>query len=63
MYRVGARGHITFGGRLTPDAKGLGARLLAVNRSGDWRDQSHVNRWVQVIVSDLQRIATPNRPV
>ncbi|MGZ4459363.1 MAG: flavodoxin domain-containing protein, partial [Nocardioidaceae bacterium] len=29
MERVGARGHITFGGRLSPDAKGFPASAMA----------------------------------
>lgn len=38
--RVGARGHVTFGGRLATDAKGLLARAMAKNNAGDWRDPS-----------------------
>jgi menaquinone-dependent protoporphyrinogen oxidase len=51
--RVGARGHATFGGRLSPDAKGLLARAMAKNSAGDWRDPAHVRRWVATVVSDL----------
>jgi menaquinone-dependent protoporphyrinogen oxidase len=43
---VGARGHVTFGGRLAPDAKGLLAGVVAKNNAGDWRDRDHVRRWV-----------------
>ena len=31
MERVGARGHVTFGGRLSPDAKGFPASAMAKN--------------------------------
>ena len=33
--RVGARGHVTFGGRLKPSAWGCVARSMAKTRSGD----------------------------
>jgi menaquinone-dependent protoporphyrinogen oxidase len=38
LGRVGARGHVTFGGRLAPDAKGFPASAMAKTRAGDWRD-------------------------
>ena len=38
---VNARGHITFGGRLAPDAKGFPASAMAKKRAGDWRDPQH----------------------
>ena len=43
--RVGARGHVTFGGRLAPDAKGFPASAMAKKRSGDSRSPAHVRRW------------------
>ena len=49
MERVGARGHITFGGRLSPDAKGFPASAMAKNRAGDWRDPAEVRTWVRSI--------------
>ena len=53
--RVGARGRVTFGGRLEPDAKGFPARAMAKKMSGDWRSPSHVRRWVTTVVSELER--------
>jgi menaquinone-dependent protoporphyrinogen oxidase len=53
--RVGARGHVTFGGRLEPDAKGFPASAMAKKRSGDWRNPAHVRRWVATVVSELER--------
>jgi menaquinone-dependent protoporphyrinogen oxidase len=50
---VDARGHITFGGRLTPDAKGFPASAMAKKNAGDWRDQAHVQRWVDTVVNQL----------
>jgi len=49
MDRVGARGHATFGGRLSPDAKGFPASAMAKKRSGDWRDPAQVQAWVRSI--------------
>lgn len=46
MDRIGARGHMTFGGRLLPGGKSA----LPV---GDWRDRSHVEGWVKEIVGEL----------
>jgi menaquinone-dependent protoporphyrinogen oxidase len=44
---TGARGHKTFGGRLTPDAKGFPASKMAKNRAGDWRDIDQIARWAR----------------
>lgn len=52
--RVEARGHITFGGRLAPDARGFPARSMARTRGGDWRDKAHVQRWVAMLVDQLE---------
>lgn len=53
MRRVGARGHVTFGGRMPADATGIAARMATTN-AGDWRDRDHVRAWVASIVSDLR---------
>ena len=53
---VGARSHVTFGGRLTPDAKGFPASAMAKKNAGDWRDQAHVRRWVATVVNELQSL-------
>ncbi|MDZ7885974.1 MAG: flavodoxin domain-containing protein [Mycobacterium sp.] len=54
IERVNARGHITFGGRLAPDAKGFPASAMAKTKAGDWRDEAQVNRWVTSIVEQLR---------
>jgi menaquinone-dependent protoporphyrinogen oxidase len=54
IERVGARGHVTFGGYLAPDAKGFPASALAKNKSGDWRDPEQVRRWVAMIAPELE---------
>ncbi len=53
MDRVGARGHVTFGGCLPLAAKGFPARAMAKTRAGDWRDPAHVRRWVATVIDQL----------
>ncbi|GAB3226374.1 flavodoxin domain-containing protein [Mycolicibacterium hippocampi] len=53
MARVGARGHVTFGGRLSPDAKGFPASAMAKASAGDWRDAAQVREWVASIAGHL----------
>ena len=53
MSLVGARGHVTFGGRLRQDAKGFPARAMAKTYSGDWRDPEQVRTWGRFIAADL----------
>jgi menaquinone-dependent protoporphyrinogen oxidase len=52
--KIGARGHATFGGRLTPDAKGFVASAMAKKSAGDWRDPDQVKSWVQHLATDLR---------
>lgn len=54
MHRVGAQGHATFGGRLSPDARGFPASAMAKNHAGDWRDAAQVRTSVQSIAADLR---------
>jgi menaquinone-dependent protoporphyrinogen oxidase len=54
MASIGARGHLTVGGRLEPDAKGFPASAMAKKSAGDWRDRDQVHRWVASIVADLK---------
>jgi menaquinone-dependent protoporphyrinogen oxidase len=55
---IGARGHVTFGGRLTSDAKGFPASAMAKTRAGDWRDAAQVTRWAKTVADELGRHAT-----
>ena len=58
MELVGAVGHMTFGGRLEPDASWPAARKMARRISGDWRDPNHISQWARQIADLLQvRIA------
>src|SRR5262249_7051280 len=49
MERVGAQGHATFGGRLTPDAHGFPASAMAKTRAGDWRNPDRIRAWAREI--------------
>jgi menaquinone-dependent protoporphyrinogen oxidase len=54
MEKTSVREHITFGGRLRPDAKGFPASAMAKKRAGDWRDAVQVHRWTRTIASQLR---------
>jgi len=58
MSKIGARGHVTFGGRLEVDAKGFPASAMAKTRAGDWRDRDHVHRWASGISADLAHVGS-----
>lgn len=45
IEQVGARGHVTFGGRLEEKSGSLPL--------GDWRDPEHVRRWAEAIAGEL----------
>lgn len=62
MDRVGARDHMTFGGRLAPDAKGFPASAMARKVSGDWRDSAQVQAWARSIAAQLPHGGTRQRP-
>jgi menaquinone-dependent protoporphyrinogen oxidase len=51
--RIGAREHITFGGKLAPDAKGFPAAAMAKTLAGDWRDLPRVRSWAAAIANAL----------
>jgi menaquinone-dependent protoporphyrinogen oxidase len=53
MERVGARGHVMFGGRLEPDAKGFIASAMAKSRAGDWRTWHQVRAWAKDVARQL----------
>jgi len=60
--RVGARGHVTFGGRLEADARGFPASAMARERSGDWRNPDRVRAWTSRLADELPD-AAPGSPV
>src|SRR3954451_11286718 len=54
---IEVKGHMTFGGRLAPDAKGFVASRMAKTTAGDWRDPEHVREWVhQICAHDLPAV-------
>jgi menaquinone-dependent protoporphyrinogen oxidase len=56
MARVGARGHVTFGGRLSPEAQGFPASAMAKKSAGDWRDPDRVAAWAREVLSDVRQV-------
>ncbi|RKH69790.1 flavodoxin domain-containing protein [Corallococcus aberystwythensis] len=59
MEQVGARGHVTFGGRLERDARGFIARAMAREHAGDWRAPEHIARWARSVAAELREAAQP----
>jgi len=57
IRRIGVRDHITFGGRLLPEARGSVAHELAKHAAGDWRDMGQVRCWARGIAQRLQPVA------
>jgi menaquinone-dependent protoporphyrinogen oxidase len=53
MERVGALGHVTFGGRLAPDARGFPASAMAKTRAGDWRNETRIRAWARDVARAL----------
>jgi menaquinone-dependent protoporphyrinogen oxidase len=60
--RVGARGHVTFGGRLAPDSKGFPASAMAKDKSGDWRNPERIRAWTAALATAIPS-ATPGPAV
>jgi menaquinone-dependent protoporphyrinogen oxidase len=53
MERIGARGHVTFGGRLEPNAKGFPASSMAKTNAGDWRSPERIRTWAAQVAREL----------
>jgi len=51
--RVGAKGHVTFGGRLEPDARGFPASVMARERSGDFRNADRIRAWAAELAAGM----------
>jgi menaquinone-dependent protoporphyrinogen oxidase len=60
--RVGAQGHLTFGGRLEATATGFPARAMARTSSGDWRNPDRIRAWAAQVATALPQ-ATAGQPV
>jgi menaquinone-dependent protoporphyrinogen oxidase len=53
MDQLGARGHMTFGGRMPAEATGFPAGSMAKNNPGDWRNPDQVRDWAKHVAEDL----------
>jgi menaquinone-dependent protoporphyrinogen oxidase len=51
--RIGAVGHVTFGGRIAPDAKGFPAAGMARTNAGDWRNPDRIRTWAAAVARAL----------
>ncbi|HEY5947324.1 MAG TPA: flavodoxin domain-containing protein [Kofleriaceae bacterium] len=54
MERIGARGHVMFGGRLEPDAKGFPASAMAKKMAGDWREWHKIKAWAADVAREIR---------
>jgi menaquinone-dependent protoporphyrinogen oxidase len=61
LERIGARGHVTFGGRLPADAKGFPASAMARTHAGDWRDPARIRTWAAEVATELVSLDQPGR--
>jgi menaquinone-dependent protoporphyrinogen oxidase len=59
MADIGARGHITFGGRLEPSPAGFVAARMARTRAGDWRDPDRIRGWATGVAAELLGLPRP----
>lgn len=53
MERVGALGHMTFGGRIPADATGFPAGAMAKEHAGDWRNPELIRDWARLVAREL----------
>jgi len=60
--RIGARGHVTFGGYLAADAEGFPASAMAKTNAGDWRNPQRIRSWAVELAAELPS-ATPGTAV
>ncbi len=51
--RIGAQGHVTFGGRLEPTARGFAAAAMARDHAGDWRAPDRIAAWAGEVARAL----------
>jgi menaquinone-dependent protoporphyrinogen oxidase len=60
--RVGAKGHVTFGGRLERGATGFPASAMAKKKSGDWRNPESIRAWAAELAAEIPN-AKPGKPI
>jgi menaquinone-dependent protoporphyrinogen oxidase len=56
--RIGAKGHVTFGGRLTDEPGGRMATAMAKKSAGDFRNREDVTAWARSIAKALRPART-----
>lgn len=56
MARIGARGHVTFPGKVGEGVGGIFAKWVP---KGDWRDFDAIKAWARAIGTELGRTAAP----
>ena len=62
LGRLGARGHITFGGCLGPDSRGWIAKKMVQNgRGGDFRAPERVKGWAHSLAAQIKEQAGRSR--
>lgn len=54
---VGVQEHVTFGGRLSPDARGFPASAMARTHGGDWRNPDRIREWAAKVARALPTAA------
>ncbi|MFI8930718.1 flavodoxin domain-containing protein [Streptomyces sp. NPDC053474] len=60
VRRLGARGHMTFGGRLDERAEGRLARMIVKSGTGgDFRDVDAVSAWAEDVARELLPLTAP----
>lgn len=51
IERVGALGHVTFGGRLAADSSGFPAQAMAKTMAGDFRNPARIDDWAAALAT------------
>jgi menaquinone-dependent protoporphyrinogen oxidase len=58
MHELGARGHVTFGGRLAEEARGwlgfLARRMARDGHSGDFRNPDRIRAWARDVGAEIR---------
>jgi menaquinone-dependent protoporphyrinogen oxidase len=67
VEQIGARDHVTFGGRLSADARGPAAAAMAKKVAGDWRDWHKIRAWAKdisrhVLAEEPRKLAVAPEP-
>ncbi len=60
LAEVGARGQVTFGGRLEAEPRNFMARGMAKKMAGDWRDPRQVHEFASTVAHELAHMSEPD---